>query len=434
MMRCFNGLAGFLAGAGLIAVGATVSAGCGENFEGCAASRTCPSGGTAGTSGTGANDEAGSGGSGAASSNNGGAAGRGGGATGGKGARGGGGGSPSSEAGEGGSDGVALGSSGDGTGASPARGGSGGSGTSHGGAAGEPGDESSAADDVAPTVLATTPADNATGVVQNATISITFSEPMNVDSVAQAYASDDLPPNKVILSWADHNTRLVITPSELLEYAAVTGVDDPAREYSITIGGSATDVAGNTLEQEAILTFSTLRRISQPIPLARGVLLLHPHDGSDDWAGPVCKDNFLEAGDGASDQASASILVFEIGELSEGIVQWESAIVEGPFTTPAPDPFQDGLGELRGYSVRGKGIEITWSSPAAYVGVAAQASAPQHFSLDVKTALADYYDDPDEFGFELLLRFQNDTNADGTAQYISGVCTETWLNVVYVAP
>jgi len=79
-------------------------------------------------------------------------------------------------------------------------------------------------------VIATTPVDHAAGVVQNATLSVTFSEPMDVDSVVEAYASDQLPLDKVTLSWADHNMRLAIKPSALLEYAAVTGVEETARE------------------------------------------------------------------------------------------------------------------------------------------------------------------------------------------------------------
>lgn len=54
MMRCFQGLAGLLAGTGLIGVSATMMVGCGPDFSGCEASRTCPSkGGGSGLAGFG---------------------------------------------------------------------------------------------------------------------------------------------------------------------------------------------------------------------------------------------------------------------------------------------------------------------------------------------------------------------------------------------
>jgi hypothetical protein len=289
-------------------------------------------------------------------------------------------------------------------------------------------------DYVAPTVVATTPLDQAKGVVKNAMISITFSEPMDVDSVIQVYRSDELRPDNAAFAWEDHNTRLVIRPVMPLDYAEVTGVDQPAKTFTITIGSSAKDLAGNALGEDWSFSFSTLRQISQQIPLMRGRRLQH-NPGADDVGTHGCLlGEDLIVGDNASDATWAMVLIYDTAGLAEGIVDWNSASIEGAFTMPTPDPFGDGnLGDLRGYSVHAKVTELIWTTPASYIGVAAQEDSGQHISLNVLGELEDYYAAPDEFGFEVLFKFALDTNADGVAQYIMPECN-TSLDVVYLAP
>src|SRR6185295_1254299 len=39
--------------------------------------------------------------------------------------------------------------------------------------------------------------------------------------------------------------------------------------------------------------------------------------------------------------------------------------------------------------------------------------------------LSEYYENPDEYGFQVLLRFERDTNVDDVSQYIESSCDET---------
>lgn len=131
--------------------------------------------------------------------------------------------------------------------------------------AGEPpgGDEPPPTQGTLATLVASSPADAARGVLPDAALVLTFSAPMDRASVEAAYASSDLPASAVSFSWSDADRVLRIQPNAALQTSA--GSDPAAVEavsYAVEIGAGARDAAGNALAP-ARIAFSTARAISQ---------------------------------------------------------------------------------------------------------------------------------------------------------------------------
>lgn len=124
------------------------------------------------------------------------------------------------------------------------------------------------ADTSAPSIVSTSPANGATGVLNDANIVITFSEPMNKLATQSAYqsANSGILPAQVQFTWNTEGTILTIDPNGNLGYNSGS---DPAavnaREYTFQITNVATDLAGNALTTVSH-SFKTLRRISQNLP------------------------------------------------------------------------------------------------------------------------------------------------------------------------
>lgn len=125
-------------------------------------------------------------------------------------------------------------------------------------------------DTTAPSIVSTTPTANALGVGAMATIDVTFSEPMDPNTVTAAYASTDLPVDKVEFHWNADQTVVSIQPQGELEYAEGIGTDTnavAAKQYSISIGIGAQDLVGNPLGAPLSLSFSTKKRMLAQFPL-----------------------------------------------------------------------------------------------------------------------------------------------------------------------
>lgn len=130
--------------------------------------------------------------------------------------------------------------------------------------ANEPNPDVDPNDTTAPAGASTEPAANAIGVRNDEKIHVTFSEPMDQESVEAAYASTDLPAEQVTFAWSPDGKVLTITPTSPLQYAEGTGTDPTtvtAKTYSISIGTDATDLAGNPLAEPIELSFATRRRL-----------------------------------------------------------------------------------------------------------------------------------------------------------------------------
>ncbi len=121
--------------------------------------------------------------------------------------------------------------------------------------------------DAAPSVLGVLPADGELGVRSDTSIVIYFSEPMDVDSVAAAYESSQLPAAQLDFEWNSELTTLTLTPRSGLSYSAGVALTAgaptfPAKAYECSFNAGAMSRAGQPLAQMTV-RFSTLRRVSR---------------------------------------------------------------------------------------------------------------------------------------------------------------------------
>jgi hypothetical protein len=189
-------------------------------------------------------------------------------------------------------------------------------------------------DTEAPSILSSLPLDGATGVKSNIAIEIQFSEPMDTASVEAAYQSEDLPPDAVTFAWNDDATWLTVAPNEDLEYA--TGVDPAevlAKGYVLTIAGTAADPSGNTLGEDATLSFTTLREINAkllPVPDLSGhvVLVKETHSVT------------IQAGDTLANDGDRGLISFDLSSVPE-TYQLLSALLVGNQSAVTNDPFTE---------------------------------------------------------------------------------------------
>lgn len=98
----------------------------------------------------------------------------------------------------------------------------------------------------APTITATNPAADATGVPVTATIAITFSQAMNEASVQTAFSS--APAIACGFGWNAASTVMTCTPAAELA---------PSTAYEVTVAASAASAAGRPLGTAFSLEFTT---------------------------------------------------------------------------------------------------------------------------------------------------------------------------------
>jgi len=120
-------------------------------------------------------------------------------------------------------------------------------------------------DTVAPKIVSTTPTESEIGIGADTKIVVVFSEPMDPATVEPAYSSVQLPLDKVSTQWNADQTVLTISPDQSLLYGSGNGNNvNPADRltYSISIGAGASDLVGNPLEADFVLSFSTKVRMA----------------------------------------------------------------------------------------------------------------------------------------------------------------------------
>ncbi len=119
------------------------------------------------------------------------------------------------------------------------------------------------ADTEPPEVLGTSPGNGSSRVPLNSSVSITFSDDVDRDTLPGALSWQ--PPVQADIRW--RNATAVLTPNHLLDEGTV---------YNLTVGTSLTDVEGNHLEEPYLLTFSTEGSTDRTPPLPG---LCHPSRG-----------------------------------------------------------------------------------------------------------------------------------------------------------
>lgn len=123
-------------------------------------------------------------------------------------------------------------------------------------------------DTTAPTVSSTTPANNATGVAVDSTVSATFNESLTASTVTTSSVTLKNAQDTAItatVSYDDAQKKVTLTPTSALEQGVV---------YTATLANTIKDVAGNALASNYTWSFTTQATTGGAVdPLAQG------HDG-----------------------------------------------------------------------------------------------------------------------------------------------------------
>ncbi len=104
-----------------------------------------------------------------------------------------------------------------------------------------------------PTILSTTPNNNATNMSISSTIGFNFSKSMNKTNVENAFSS--IPAITCTWTWLDSDQTAICTPKNNLEYQT---------NYVLTLTASASSATGINLGNPVTLNFSTLKDTTQP--------------------------------------------------------------------------------------------------------------------------------------------------------------------------
>lgn len=292
-------------------------------------------------------------------------------------------------------------------------------------------------DTSSPVVSGTVPANGATGVVRDITLSIAFSERMNMASVEAGFVSETLPVSSLTFRWDGAGTLLNVALGEPLAYAEGA---DPTQVaplvYDFGLSALAQDLAGNPL-QESRVTFSTLRQIRiTPNALAEPALTgnwrsdgIYGTDGCAELGNSMCVGDSV-FGPNASYRGFVSFDVSALVPPAAEIVRAELEIeVEGLLG----DPFGS-LGELQLEHVSFDAI-----GPGAFgvsaletLGSVGAAAAGGLLRLDVLTALrADV-----EAGAlsQYRFRFRTPSDGDGATDLLLLRRSSARLSVSYLVP
>jgi hypothetical protein len=201
-------------------------------------------------------------------------------------------------------------------------------------------------------VISTSPQNGQTAVLNDSVVTLTFSDPMDRDSVEESFAlSPSLP---FAHEWSSDSRTLVVRPTLPLQYAEGSSPENvQALEYTVTVSSDAMTEAGEPLAPYAA-TFRTMRRISNT--WAAGY---NPNDATTNDETVVitsastvheCTEYELWIGEfpPQGELASArAVLTFRIGDLPDGIAEFEIATLSTvqQYVTGAPYG-ANGLGDL----------------------------------------------------------------------------------------
>jgi hypothetical protein len=97
-------------------------------------------------------------------------------------------------------------------------------------------------DTTAPTVLSVTPSNGARGVAKHASIVVVFSEPMDQQKTEMAYESTALPATAVTFSWSADKTQLTIDCGECAAAASRGRVCDVTPDRAEAAGEHLVDL------------------------------------------------------------------------------------------------------------------------------------------------------------------------------------------------
>ncbi len=304
--------------------------------------------------------------------------------------------------------------------------------TAVGGSGGSGGALDPSGDVEAPSVVSTSPLDGAVGVTADARIVITFSEPMDEDSVEAAYQSEALPASAVALKWNEASDELTIVPLDGLAYAE-GGPEVPALSYDITLGTAATDLAGNPLDAPLTLEIATLRHLTHALPVVPE-LTGYMIEGSLALAGEV------QVGDQVVAHLKREVrgfMTFDLSEVPDG-VELETVTLRAPQTQLAGAP-DDELGALHAEPIFFDALDaaaFSYASEIAGAPILTQLGEVIVRHADLATLVSDDLENREarENRSQYRLRYLGGKNDDDNTDKVWLSAEGTVLELVYLAP
>ncbi len=330
--------------------------------------------------------------------------------------------------GSGGDAGSGVGGAGSGGAGSGGSAGSAGNGGTAGAASGGTGGLE--ADVTPPSIVTTLPADAALGVLEDAKIVVTFSEPMDQAAAEQAYESVELPASEVTMAWNAAGDELTITPNSKLPYKDVAGPDvDQRFGFGFTITTTATDKAGNNLEADAHFGFSTARRVSQTLDRVASLTGLVSGTG-------YKATNDIIVGDGSANQEYRGFLTIDMAKLPDGILEFEKAGLHVNQDLVSGAPYV-GHGSLEVHELDFVALDATAFSAGSLgnLGVLTKNSLLIQKNIDVVRTLAADYGKRSALGdrCQFRLQFTTGSDFDGATDNAHFEPTTLGMDVVYLA-
>jgi hypothetical protein len=275
--------------------------------------------------------------------------------------------------------------------------------------------------DVPVEVASSEPANDDVAVRPDASIVISFNQPMDPTTVEAAYASDELPANAVTFEWDAAKTVLTVVPSAPLGYAEV---------YSISLATTARALGGGELAAPWNLTFKTAQH---------GQVVFAPQEAlSGYWrsSGSMgqCSSYDLCIGDGQGNDQYRSFLSFDISTLPATLVDIVSAELVYPCSNTSGAPFT--MAPLIFESVQYSAVGSTAFSATALSQAGSFSTQATSFTVDVTSQVADDYEarvarsGRSQYRVGFSTTSDNDSFPDVCLGYNSGVS----LTVEYLTP
>jgi hypothetical protein len=227
-------------------------------------------------------------------------------------------------------------------------------------------------------------------VRKDAVIVVTFSEPMKRDATERAFNSTDVGP--VTFSWSANGTVLTIKPVNGLEYETVTSADASPRRYTVALGSSGSDEAGNTLASVSV-SFFTCRRMSRElafVPEGSGFVL---YDADDRFTGvsKVSGGNTVYTSNTGMGLGVKGFLTFDLAPLPADVVEFESGNLR-VYQAAAPDQ------EVLGFAIDLERIRLVMLEASAFgspslgsLGPISETTSPGWRQKEIKDALSASY-------------------------------------------
>lgn len=288
-----------------------------------------------------------------------------------------------------------------------------------------------------PRVLGTVPANGATGVTRDTTLSIAFDVPMDRASVEAAFGFDGLAGGSTEFRWDTAGMLLNIVLDEPLAYA--TG-NDPAQvaalRYAYHLSSAARDVGGNPLPETRV-GFTTLRELSVSVSAEPDSALTGNwrSDGvyGTDSCGPAGASMCIgdsSFGPNASYRGFAS---FALSALPPGVVALQRAVFGLQVSSLLGAP-SAGLGQLvlEHVPYTAIGPDAFAAASQARLASVGVLQAGSTLSLDVLPAVRGDWlgQQPSRY----RLRFESASDADGATDLMFASRASATLSLTYLLP